>query len=64
VGRARNPGGLARIPRIGRFLVLSNCDISQHPFGNIGVDRIGGDQQVIVIGGGDFDPLLGSGGRE
>ncbi len=39
-------------------MISSASDISQHPLGDVGVDRVGGDEHVVVTGGRDFDPLL------
>ena len=36
----------------------------QHPPADLGVDGVGGDEDVVVTGTGDFDPLLGRGGRK
>lgn len=35
-------------------------DIPQHPFGDVRVNRIGCDEDIVVIGGGNFYPAFRS----
>ena len=38
--------------------------MQQHPLGDVGLDRVGGNENVIVTCSGDFDPAFRCGGGE
>lgn len=39
-------------------------DVTQHPLREIGVDRIVGDEDIVMVRSGNGDPTLFNGGRE